>query len=247
MGSLLTELCAAWCEWELGAIVTVRLANELSASELSFLGVGIRRVTQTQHHVVFVYEAPDGSLRLSHLEWHRRFRGDAPWDGQYYWCTAAGMDELNRKTIAAWLHALARKPQSMDYGLSFDDCEFIADGDGTYAFVAKTPGKGVTCATFVMLVLQTVGFPLLDAETWQTRPEDVQWQESIIQTLRQHSGMTEQEADLVAQDVGSARFRPIEVATAAQHDPWPVNFHTATALAADVMADVANLRLQNAA
>lgn len=135
----------------------------------------------------------------------------------------------------------------MDYGLSFAGCEFVADGDGTYSFVAKTPGKGVTCATFVMLVLQTVGFPLLDIETWQTRPEDIQWQECIMQTLRQHSGMTEQEADLVAQDIGSVRFRPIEVASAAQNEPWPVNFETATALAADVMTNIANLRLQNVA
>jgi hypothetical protein len=219
----------------------LRPADELTLPTLSFLGVGLRRVTPEQHHVAFVYQAADGTPCLSHLAFHRRFRGADAWDGLYHWSTAVGIDELNRKTVAAWLSALAQNPPIIDYGLSFVGCEFVRDQNGTYSFTAKERGKGVTCATFIMLVLQTLGLPLIEQDTWPARPEDVQWQQRILDALQPH--MAPEELALVAQDVGCARYRPIEIAAACSHDPWPVNYETAVQLAQEILAEVVDVRL----
>jgi hypothetical protein len=219
----------------------LRPPDELVLPSLSFLGVGVRRVTPEQHHVAFVYESADGTPRLSHLAFHRRFRGADVWDGLYFWSSAAGIDELNRKTLAAWLSALAQNPPVIDYGLSFAGCEFVQEQNGTYSFVAKVPGKGVTCATFIMLVFQTLGLPLFEHHTWPPRPEDAQWQQRILDALAPH--MTAEELARVAEDVGCVRYRPIEVAAACSHDAWPMNFETAIQLAQQILAEVADLQL----
>ncbi len=222
----------------------LRPAAELTTEELSYLGVGIRKSAPQQHHVAFIYEAPDSSLRLSHLEWHRRFRPYDLWNNQYYWSSADGMEALNRKTVAAWLFALSQNPQIIDYGLSFEGCEFTQDATGSWAFISQS-GKGITCATFIMLVLETVGFPLLEKGTWPARAEDTSWQNSMLELLKQHTDMTAADLELVAKDVGCVRFRPIEVVAAADHGDWPVAYETAVELASVILAEIIDLQLQS--
>ena len=220
----------------------VRPGNELTAEGLSHLGIAILRADERQHHIALMYEASDGTICLSHLRWHQDFHGRDPLDARYYWNSVSGIHETNRKVVASWLESLAAAPQRIGYGFSFEGCEFIATPTGTISFVSKIPGKGLTCATFVILVFDRLGFQMLNLESWPQRVEDATWQAEIIGKLRLHSTMSQEELALLAGDVGSVRFRPIEVAAASQLENWPVNFDDAAALADQILAEVAALR-----
>ncbi len=224
----------------------IRPGNEMTAEPLSHLGIAIRRTDERQHHIALIYEPSDGGTFLSHLRWHHDFRGRDVWDVRYYWNSVSGIHETNRKVVASWLESLSKAPQKIGYGFSSEGCEFIVTPAGATSFVSSVPGKGLTCATFVMLVFDTLGFQMLDRETWPQRADDVHWQTEIIAKLRQHSAMTEQDLALLAGDLASVRFRPIEVAAASQIEPWPVAFVDAAALADQILADVAALRFVGA-
>jgi hypothetical protein len=56
--------------------------------------------------------------------------------------------------------------------------------------------------------------------------------------------MSADELDLLSNDIGSVRFRPIEVAAACSLAEWPIGFEEASALAERILAAVAELRFR---
>jgi hypothetical protein len=222
----------------------LRPVGELNSASLSDLGVGIFRVTEHQHHVAFLYEASDGQIYVSHLRTHHFFRGRDPVEFNYWWSIVLGMEAVNRKVFASWLESLSLRPLKIGYGFSDQGCKFAQDANGDTIFVSTAPGKGLTCATFIIAALEFNAHPSwIVRETWPRRQEDDRDQAGIRDDLRQAGCMTEAELDLLSEDIGSVRFRPIEVTAACAHNPWPVDFATATVLANQILTNVAELRL----
>jgi hypothetical protein len=220
----------------------LRPGADLTAALLADVGIGIFRSAPRQHHVAFIYEAEGRGILLSHLPTHRAFRGADPWDPKYFWTTLAGLEATNKQVFAAWLTALANKPIQVAYGFSDAGCRFDRDEAGEVVFVNVTLGKGLTCATFLIVALESFGYRLLVRDTWPARAEDKEWQTQILEQLRQCGLMNDAELDLLSNDVGSVRFRPIEVAASAHRANWPVNFNDASALAEQILAQIAELR-----
>jgi hypothetical protein len=216
---------------------------DLTPVLLSELGLGLIRSGPRQHHVAFVYEGLDGAICLSHLASHRDFRGKDVWNTRYYWTSVRSIDALNRKVCSSWLTALANNSQeTIGFGIDDSGCRFVDDGSGEVSYVCIIPGKGLTCATFVMSVLERLGFPLLARETWLSRPEDAEWQRQILDALRSAGRMTPDEVELASKDIGCIRFKPIEVAGAGALPHRPVEFAGAVAEAEAILAAIAPLR-----
>jgi hypothetical protein len=87
-----------------------------------------------------------------------------------------------------------------------------------------------TCSTFVLAMLRSVGVELIDATRWRVpTKEDLRWQREIGQKLlewiaaRIHGDLVRAK-ERVAEDRGSRRYRPLDVAGAALFGPetWPV-------------------------
>jgi hypothetical protein len=53
----------------------------------------------------------------------------------------------------------------------------------TYNYIRTAAGEGLTCATFILAVMNSVGIKLLEDETWPVREEDKEWIEQIVGTL----------------------------------------------------------------
>jgi hypothetical protein len=222
----------------------VRAPTDLTLDGLSSLAVGIFRSADRQHHLALIYQSVDDSIRLSHLLTHKRFHGADAWDGRYFWSTVRGIDQLNRKILAARLHALSISPQDMSYGFASEGCKLVVTEGGAMVYVSEQEGKGLTCATFVLLVFESFGFNLIEREQWPARDEDREWQESILGDLKRHGLMTEGELSSLALDVGSIRYKPIEVQAASDLEPIPISFDHATEEAARILNEVAALRFK---
>ena len=111
--------------------------------------------------------------------------------------------------------------------------------DGSLAFdIAAGVGAGLTCATYILAVLDSIGLALLDEQTWSARPDDAAWQERILALLRETPGVPLAHLQAVMNTVGIERIRPEEVAGCFASFPSPFNFENATSLGAQILEEL---------
>ena len=116
----------------------------------------------------------------------------------------------------------------MPYGLAWRGSRFTASG-----VLELAPGaRGLTCATFVLAVLKSVGIELVAEDTWPDRLEETDEfitrvggdpPSPIAEGMRQ---------ELVS---GARRITPDEVVGACLVEPLPATFAAASAAAREVV------------
>lgn len=146
------------------------------------------------------------NLRMLHLKWHCDLACEAPGPDALWvrhTIPAERAKQVAAKCRLIWKrHADGRIP----FGFSYTATHFDSAG----GLVLGGSEVGLTCATFVMAVFSSVGIVLLDHKSWPQRPEDAAWHAFIVHRLRRsgHEG----HAMLLEKEIGSVRFRPLEVA-----------------------------------
>ncbi|CCD96501.1 hypothetical protein BRAO375_600074 [Bradyrhizobium sp. ORS 375] len=221
--------------------MTVYRSDERPFDDVQALGVVISPapalVPEDQYglHSGLLYKIDGQPARISHLAWHHQLR-DEPAADPFLWADV-GLSAENSRFIAAWLALRQNSPSNIPYGIDAGGACFEM---ATHEFLPPPLGKGLTCATYIVAVFRSLGFPLLLEETWPAdRPDDHAWQRAVLSLLRR-TGATEDYVEAAQTDVGAKRYRPAEVVGAATRAPWPVAFQDATALAAAVLTDVQN-------
>lgn len=101
------------------------------------------------------------------------------------------------------------------------------DKDGRYI---GEVGDGLTCSSFVMEIIESQGYELIDKSTWPLRPEDMRWQQLFIEDLGHKVVMDEDTEHLQIQEdrcsEGAFRFRPEEVGASVTMDNAPNDFES---------------------
>lgn len=167
---------------------------------------------------------------MLHLAWHLDLRNVSA-RPDYIWVDPS-VNERRAKQVAAFCRRVWRQNgKSIPYAFSHpNDCFDSRTGQ----FLFGETKLGLTCATFIIAVFQAVGLKLLDLDSWPARPDDVQWQQSILDMLRQQ-GASADHLRSVDREVGAVRFRPEEVGGAAAHAPWPVGFGDASRIGEQIV------------
>jgi len=144
------------------------------------------------------------------------------------------MDPDDRIFVASWLH-LTLKTAGAPYGFDPDGCRFERD---TGDYLASPAGKGLTCATFIVAVFESLGYESpIDISTVPLRDEDVAWQRSLVRHMGQW-GASVTHLQAVANDIGCKRLRPEEVTAACLLEDWPVSYPRAEPKAAEILSDI---------
>lgn len=217
-------------------------SRERPFSDVSNIGIAIREVERPPrpigHHCGFLYKLDGGDPRLLHFAWHYILRDDAPPEA-YLWADM-GFDEPNGRYVAAYASNLKRNEHNIPYGLDVAGSCFDRESG---EFIPPPLGKGLTCATFVSVVLRSLGFNLLQEQTWEARPDDNDFGVYIVEDLKA-SGAHPDHIDAVSKDIGAKRFRTPEVAGATTKplSEWPLSFEIARTLATQILADLAAAR-----
>ena len=191
-----------------------------------------------QRHVGFLFKIDDDGPYLLHLAWHYILRcapegEDDGLDESYMWADLAELEDEPRRVVASFLSTIAERKPLIPYGLNAEGIEFDRR---TGEIVSRPGGRGLTCATFLLSVMKTIGYDILDVSNWPTtRPGDAEWQGRILELLEPRAP---EHADAVRRDLPCARFRPEEVTGAAATAGWPHNFVQAEKAAAEVLADM---------
>ena len=185
-------------------------------------GLAIKSVNGGMHCAI-LFDIVGGQPSLLHLEWNYRLKAEAA-TPPYGW-VEVGLQTSNRKLMAIMADRVWRRRPAIPYGLSKLGVSFDAlTGDLRQGQL----GRGLTCASFILAVFEAQGIKLLSEEEWPENAND-EWQNWVVETLRRGPAPLEQ-VDVVAQDIGSRRFRPVEVvasSTLSAEHFWPVPFEVA--------------------
>ncbi|MCW1919971.1 hypothetical protein NX862_14515 [Rhodobacter sp. KR11] len=192
-------------------------AEEYPSAE-NTLYTAIGSSSGVQLHCGFVIVNPDKSQTLVDLAWHHRLRSD-PYDCNYF-CFETGLDAVNQNIVAAFCLLVAeRNASAIPYGFRFENLKFsTATGDAGDVPI----GHGMTCATFVYCVLNSLSLPPLDLVDWPERSDDEMWMKQIVTVLERNSA-NQGHVDAVTAAGPYIRLRPEEIVGSVCADPsdWP--------------------------
>lgn len=205
-------------------------SEELDVPE-SYVGVMIERLSDGSWHTGVLYRTPQAGAYVLHLRGHyggtfwKRFTNEPPEDGQL--CVLCAVDEFEvpaLRRIFLDIYRSNREP-GLPYGFSPPVGQwFEVDG----RLIPGPPGRGLCCQTFVLAAYEAAEFPLIAPPEAQARPDDQEWQraifERIAERLNETSHRTQEHFATVEANLGSAIYRPLEVAGAAKAASHPCSF-----------------------
>lgn len=199
--------------------------------------VAIKRIQQSpreQYHVGLLYRPDAGAPpRMLHLGWHHQLN-DAVVGDSYACVLLTGLPKLLAPFVVTTckLAAAAPENQKMPYGFGYQVNSVRQDP--TTGVITLHGPSGLTCATFVLAMLDVAGFVLLDLATWEAREGDERWKDAVLDLLEQH-GASPEHVESVRADRSHTRVRPDDVAGGADIGA-NIDFVTATRAGAVIRA-----------
>lgn len=195
------------------------------------IAIGIPNLEHPQQrHVGLIYSDGEYPPRFCHLAWHYTLC-DEHLPTEYLW-GQSGLDQINKIFMAAYVMQLQQNAQSVPYGISYTTPCFDINGK----YISQPIGQGLTCATFILAVFESKGIYLLNRDAWQTRDDDEEWQNQIMDLLSRRASPEHIEA--MKSNLGDVRFRTEEVTAGFISDAAPLNFESATEIAAEILNDI---------
>ena len=196
--------------------------DEKPFDDVRHAGIAIRAVDREQRHIGVLHrEDASNAVLLLHLGWHHELR-NVHANGRYLWVDPALPTRRLRQVAAVCRKVWRGNNAALPYAFSPpSDC--FDEQSGRY--LLGPTRRGLTCATFILAVFEAAGISLVKYEAWpKNRPGDSEWQKQIIGALRRTPSATPEHIKAVEEEIGSARYRPEEVAGAATTNPLPADF-----------------------
>ncbi len=187
------------------------------------IGVAILRTEHGNLHTAVLHRGDSSQPpQLLSQDWHHRLANDAPPPGCRW--VDARLPPARAVAFAALCRRVYRRnrERGIPYGIRYEGGRVLPDGLVELAGLTH----GLTCATFVMLVFEHAGVPLLEPSTWPARADDAAWHQEIV-ALLERTRVPREHVETVRQELGCARFRPEETAAACSCDPRPTRFEAA--------------------
>jgi hypothetical protein len=175
-------------------------------------------------------------MRFLHLAWHRWLRDDDGVRDTYRCLPLAAVPSVLEPTIVAQCKRSAAADRTgIPYGFGYEPVSVSRDPT-TDALVLRGP-SGLTCATFVLALLELANVRLADLTGWGDREGDAEWKTSIVEALEEN-GVDEAHVAAVRADTDHARVRPEDVGGSATVSPLPASFVDASQRGSEVLAEL---------
>lgn len=205
-------------------------SEELDVPE-SYVGVVIERLSDGGWHTGVLYRTPQSGPNVLHLMGHyggskqRRFRHENPRPSQL--CVLCAVDEVEIPALRRIFLGIYRQNSSygLPYGFTPPLGAWFEDGG---RLVNVGPGRGLCCQTFVLAAYEAADLRLIDPPNAPARPDDHERQRSIFDRITERlcetQSRTKEHFAAVEADLGTALYRPLEVAGAAKAAVLPCSF-----------------------
>jgi hypothetical protein len=189
------------------------------------IAVAISRTAHGNHTGILVKQP--GKVLFFHLAWHMMFKCEdykvlldsnvflvSKW---VYFTSLTADDEIRDIIVPPIIIGLEKVYEKSNgkipYGLKFRDTKFNSEGD----FTLGSGENGLTCATFVVSFLDSMGVQLVDLSSWEQRDTDHDWKVAVISFMN-NSGIPLAHIANVAAEELNFRVRPEEVAVSSNFD-----------------------------
>ncbi|MFC1482300.1 hypothetical protein ACFL51_00690 [Myxococcota bacterium] len=208
------------------ALAEVHASTDGSTWEIETAAIAVVRFAEDWFHAGVIYrpELESGELdepHLLHLAFHYNLKCE-PNPMDYSWVVPRIPFE-RAIHIPALCDVVLRRYENggLSYAVKYSGEMFDAE-TGDYL---TDEGRGLTCATFVLALYQSLGLQLIETETWELRDDDIRWHRDIIlPELRSRFAEETEHHSAVEAQLPCARFRPQEVAAAGTAESFPVLF-----------------------
>ena len=176
-----------------------------------------------QFHTGLLFPQVDSSVHLVDMAWHKTVRCEKCGNG--YFSVRLNVLDEQVPQIRAMCEETAKKNRGLGYGLSSTDTYSIDEVTNEIKALNED-AAGLTCATFVLLLLDRVGIRLLKIWEWPVgMAEDAKWQHWVVDQIRRFPGVADDYLQTNASAIGRRRARPTQIAGAGLYEARPVG-HT---------------------
>jgi hypothetical protein len=204
-------------------------ASRLTLTDNGFeLAVAVRRFPDQHTHAGLCYRDKGVlwflDLAEDRVVDHKLYAGD-------YACAVPRIHPLRLRFFVNLCRVLGDKRPQLRYALRHpENARFVIQANGDV--VLTKGGAGLNCSTFVLVVFQSYGWPLVSLAGWQQRPEDAAWHARLVAWVARKDPA---QAALIQLEIGCARVRPEETAGACLEDVLPACFSQCVANGAHIL------------
>ena len=196
------------------AAYVYKLADIPQGSKVGVV-INIDRRWNKQRHCGIAFNL-DGAAQTLHLATHNTVECVQGIPGFLCWVKPE-MHATQQEAFCGYLEVLGEAVKSgkkdIPYGFLYDEYARITP-DGT--LILEGNECGLTCATFVLTLFNSIGVQLVDLETWPPREEDRPWFIQIINMFIKHflssNKMSYKHFNRLLCEIGCPRYRPEEIA-----------------------------------
>ncbi|WP_193366907.1 hypothetical protein [Pelagibius marinus] len=162
-------------------------------------------------HVGLLYvEDQEEGAKFLHLLDHLTLRTGVLGDDKF-WIKLGITPSQMRQLAAFCAFVSARNSDGIPYSIFYDQKRVYFSDTGDY--IGSDLGEGLTCATFVMAIFETLKIPLLDTGLWPADATDEDWQTWMITEMARRS-VDQPHVQKMLSHIGAARYRPADVVIA---------------------------------
>lgn len=209
--------------------------KERAFDAVDFTGLAVRRTGNDQWHVALLYKVDRKPAALRHQCEHNGALDAAPDSFFDLWLDIAALSSLNKRLIANKLSKA--RGDKIPYGIGYSEGADYLDGKTLKYLLPHAEGRGLTCATYVLAVFETLGFQPFDRSTWQPREQDSEWQSRTVGSLSNKHPSDDDHFKAERANVGGPRYRPEQLAGAAAARQWPISQERSDELATAITAE----------
>ena len=201
-------------------------------------------------HIGIIYRVFESApLKMLHLGWDHDLRDDpldSGHDKNYLWVKFAIHPARAKQIAQKCVDVYMSNPGGIPYAFGNPSGAY----DANHKFVTSNQTVGLTCASFVVSILEEIGIRLIDRREWGRHSDDKLFFEWMVKALRgdfhptppaakrvdHHVAVSKQIAD------GAVRYRPTEIVGAATGGYMPISFFEACMLAGEIKPELPNGR-----
>src|SRR5262249_36648337 len=138
-------------------------------------------------HTGILFRA-NGILFIQDLLWHERFRSSRCREVPHFVILRLEPEvEHDVRTMCQLIHDRKNsrdpsKEYQIPYAFRYSNKNHINRATGELQLV---DGLGMSCSTFVLAVFQSVDVTLVNIDTWETRPGDVERHQALIAKMKE--------------------------------------------------------------
>lgn len=204
----------------------------------NIIGISVGRSAAEDLHNKLLINFNNNKYEL-HLAFHHMLVYGELIDVEKYIWDFPNFPESRLKALAARCINIINNidGQNIPYALEYHGIRKFNE-QGLYTSYIDGAEYGMTCATFILTVFESVGLEILDWKNWPSRNEDKEWFDRLIRLLNihkvKHGTVSQEHIYNVTKEKDCVKIRPEEIFSVCYCNEYPMNYDCSSIIGSGV-------------